>query len=77
MTSSPTHNVVIDKLDFDTERARSHLNDDSDASGPTGLLDDDESFFSVVAEGVVERDRRKMRRAVIRYLSFACAMLSW
>ncbi len=77
MAASPNHNVVIDKLDFDTERARSHHHDDSDASGPTGLLDDDESFFSIVAEGVVERDRRKMRWAVVRYLSFACAMLSW
>lgn len=77
MPSIQNHNGEIDKLDFDSHRPHSQHNDDSDASGPSGLLDDDESFFSIVAEGVVRRDRRSMQRAVLRYLSFACAILSW
>jgi len=70
-------NGSIDKLDFDSQRPHHQPNPDSDSSGPSNLLDDDESFFSNVAEGVMRRDRHSMQRAVVRYLSFACAMLSW
>jgi hypothetical protein len=74
----PKRNGSIDKLDFDSQRAQRQPNNDrDDSSGPSGLLDDDESFFSNVAEGVLQRHRRKMQRAVVRYASFACAMLSW
>ena len=30
-----------------------------------------------VAQGIIERDRIKMRREVTRVLSFVCAVLSW
>ncbi len=73
----PKRNGSIDKLDFDSQRAQRQPNNDRDDSSASGLLDDDESFFSNVAEGVLQRDRRKMQRAVVRYASFACAMLSW
>ncbi|KAI9870802.1 MAG: putative monocarboxylate transporter mch1, partial [Pleopsidium flavum] len=76
MTSTQNHNGGIDKLDFDSHRNHGQHNDDSDASGPSRLLDDDESFFSILAEGVVQRDRRSMQGTVMRYLSFACAILS-
>lgn len=77
MTSNEHHTGEIDKLDFDSHRANGQHNDDSDASASNRLLDDDESFFSIVAEGVVQRDRRSLQRAVMRYLSFGCAILSW
>lgn len=65
---------VIDKLDFDNNRQPPSTTDGSDAGG---LLRDDESFLSNVVEGVIERDRRKLRRQVIKYLSFVSAILSW
>ena len=77
--SSRSRNGGIDKLDFDSHshrQARS-TNNDSGMSSPHELLRDDESLLSIVVDGVIERDRRKMKRAVIKYLSFASAMLSW
>ena len=63
----------IDKLDFDDNR-RCSSTEGSDAGG---LLRDDESLLSNVVEGVLERDRRKMRRQVMKYVSFVSAILSW
>lgn len=64
----------IDKLDFDNNRRAPSTTDGSDAGG---LLRDDESLLSNVVEGVIERDRRKMRRQVTKYLSLVSAILSW
>ena len=70
----------IDKLDFDSNRRPPGSHDSLHASGPSGpsghLLRDDESFFSNIVDGIVERDRRKMRRHVLKYASFASAILS-
>lgn len=78
-SKSPNRSVNggIDKLDFDANRKKpaSSLHD-SEHSGPSGLLRDDESLLSDVVEGVIERDRRRMKRAVTKYLSFACAILN-
>ena len=41
------------------------------------LLDDDVDLMSEVAEGILERDRQRMRREVLRWMSFVCAVLSW
>ena len=76
-SSSRSRNNPIDKLDFDGHRKPTSVHDDSGMSSPNGLLRDDESLLSHVVEGVIERDRRKMRRAVTKYLSFACATLNW
>ncbi len=78
-SSSPSRSVNggIDKLDFDEHRKPVSTSAGSDDSGLEGLLRDDESLLSNVVDGVIERDRRKMRRAVVRYVSFACAILSW
>ena len=70
-------NAGIDKLDFDEHRKPASSNAGSEDSSPEGLLRDDESLLSNVVDGVIERDRRKMRRAVTKYVSFACAILSW
>lgn len=79
----PSHNLThssspqIDKLDFDSHRRRPTSHDSLQSSGPSGrLLRDDESFFSDIVDGIIERDRRKMRRQVIKYASFASAILS-
>ncbi len=67
----------IDKLDFDSHRRTPTSHDSLHSSGPSGhLLRDDESFFSNIVDGVIERDRRKMRRHVLKYASFASAILS-
>ncbi len=67
----------IDKLDFDTNRRPpSTVHDSTGPSSPTGLLRDDESFFSNIVDGVIERDRRNIRRQVLKYASFASAILS-
>ncbi len=77
---SPSRSVNggIDKLDFDENRKKpSSTHHGSEASGPSGLLRDDDSLLSDIVDGVIERDRRNMKRAVSRYSSFACAILSW
>ncbi|KAL8672398.1 MAG: hypothetical protein Q9168_003137 [Polycauliona sp. 1 TL-2023] len=63
----------IDKLDFDDNRQPPSTTDGSD---PGGLLRDDESLLSNVVDGVIQRDRRKLRRQAVKYLSFASAILS-
>ncbi|KAL8971799.1 MAG: hypothetical protein Q9197_003088 [Variospora fuerteventurae] len=63
----------IDKRDFDDNRHPSSTVDGSDTGG---LLADDESLLSDVVEGIIERDRRRMRRQVTKYLSFVSAILS-
>ena len=71
MSRSPSADGQIRTLDFDanrTVRAR-----DSQRS----LLDDDVDFMAEVAEGIIERDRIRMRREVMRVISFICAVLSW
>lgn len=75
-SSSRSATGRIDKLDFDSNRKTTPSNDGSEHSGPH-LLDDDESLLSDVVDGIIERDRRRMKRAVMRYLSFACAILNW
>ena len=64
-------NAQIHSLDFDANRTvRSQ---DSHRS----LLDDDVDLMNEVAEGIIERDRRRMRREATRVVSFVCAILSW
>lgn len=74
---SPSSTPHIDKLDFDSHRRPPTSRDSVHSSGPSGhLLRDDESFFSNIVDGIIERDRRKMRRHVLKYASFASAILS-
>ena len=76
--SSRSANGHIDKLDFDENRKKpSSTYNGSEQSGPSGLLRDEDSLLSDVVDGVIERDRRKMKRLVTKYLSFVCAILSW
>lgn len=41
------------------------------------FLSDDVSFMNEVAQEIVERDRRMMRRQVTRIASFVCAVFNW
>lgn len=71
--ASPDLNPRITALDFDSNRRhRPH----SHRSRPS-FGDDDFDFMGEVAQEIIERDRRKMRREVVRILSFICAVLSW
>lgn len=69
----------IDKLDFDTHRKSTSagVDDDSAFVGHGGLLRDDESLLSNIVEGVIESDRRKIRRTMAKNVSFAVAVLCW
>lgn len=71
MSRSPPSGGQIRILDFDANRTvRSH-------GSQRSLLDDDVDFMAEVADGIIERDREKMRREVLRVISFICAVLSW
>ncbi|RMZ85662.1 hypothetical protein DV737_g652, partial [Chaetothyriales sp. CBS 132003] len=60
----------IDSLDFDANAtvrsARSHRS----------LLDDDVDLMDELAQSIIERDRRRMQREVLRSVSFICALLN-
>lgn len=75
---SRSFNGHIDKLDFDENRKKpSSTHHGSDQSGPSGLLRDDDSLLSDVVDGVIERDRRELKRLIAKSWSFASAILSW
>ncbi|KAL8792131.1 MAG: hypothetical protein Q9195_005306 [Heterodermia aff. obscurata] len=76
---SRSFNGHIDKLDFDENRRKkpSSTHHGSDQSGPSGLLRDDDSLLSDIVDGVIERDRRKLKRLIAKSWSFASAILSW
>ena len=65
----------IDRLDFDLNRGTAR-SETSRRAGPS-LLDEDVDFMAEVAEGIVEKDRQRMRREVIRTSSFIWALLNW
>lgn len=55
-------------------RATSHR---SRLSAASRLSRSDDGLLSDVVEGIVERDRRKMHREVIRAVSFAWGVITW
>ena len=70
----------VQALDFDSNRKGGPPGASEDASGassPDGLLRDSESLLSNVVDGIVNKDRERMRMEVRRYLSYASAILSW
>ncbi|KAJ4991298.1 transporter mch1 [Stagonosporopsis vannaccii] len=66
----------IDKLDYPS--ARRPLLASSDASSTAASNDNSYagSFFEQVAEGVMERDRARLQRLALRWLSFAWAIVN-
>jgi len=69
----------IDKLDYHPGRPLLRPDDNGGGAGGNGHEDTSYagSFFEHVAEGIVDRDRAKMRREVLRYFSFCWAVLEW
>lgn len=55
--------------------AASHRSRLSTGSRPSRQSDD--GLLSDVVEGIVERDRRKMQKEVIRVISFAWGVITW
>jgi hypothetical protein len=79
-SSSQANHNHIDKLDFPPKRGEQQplLHDRPEPSpGPSHETSRSGSFFEQVAEGIQERDRAKMKQVVLRYGSFAAAILSW
>lgn len=67
----------IDKLDYHPGRPLLQPDDQGDTSSrPSHDNSYAGSFFEAIAEGVVEKDRARMRREVIRYVGFAWAILN-
>ncbi|KAF2145712.1 uncharacterized protein K452DRAFT_349169 [Aplosporella prunicola CBS 121167] len=76
----------IDKLDYHPPTSTTRLlqgedqldmSHTHDSSGrPSQATSYAGSFFEHVAEGILERDRQKMRHHVLRYGSFVCAVIS-
>jgi hypothetical protein len=60
----------------DSARSRpiSHYSRRSRDSGRGGS---DDGLLSDVVEGIVERDRRKMQKEVVRMISFAWGVVTW
>lgn len=59
----------IDAREFDPRQ--------NQISRDRGLLDDDVSFMNEVAQGIIDRDRRRMRREFTRTVSFMVAVMCW
>lgn len=73
-------NSSIDKLDY-KPGGRPLIHDHSnDASEPASRQSEERShagsFFNEVAEGIVEQDRAKMNKEVVRYFSFVWAIIN-
>jgi hypothetical protein len=67
-------NPPIDAREYSgSSTMRSHMFQESHRS----LLDDDIDLMSEVAEEILERDRWRIQRVVLRWLSFVCAVLCW
>lgn len=74
---------VVDKRDFDANR--SLLRDDTDSGGEEetrsrlsqSTWDSNDGLLNNVVEEIVERDRQKIAREVVRVASFAWGVISW
>lgn len=74
---------VVDKRDFDANR--SLLRDDTDSGGEEetrsrlsqSTRDSNDGLLNDVVEEIVERDRQKIAREVVRVASFAWGVISW
>ncbi|OCK78916.1 MFS monocarboxylic acid transporter-like protein [Lepidopterella palustris CBS 459.81] len=80
MPAPPAPSNGIDKLDYrpssDPRRPLLQPDAESDFSRPSQDTSYAGSFFDQVAEGIAERDRRKIQRQVVRWLSFVWAIIN-
>lgn len=79
---------VIDKRDFDTNRRPSeseaqedqgllHSRPESSFSASIRYTDNEDGLLNDVVDEIVERDRRKIAREVIRVCSFVWGIVTW
>lgn len=66
-----------DEAHIDAREYEPNRTTHSHGSHDRSLLDDDVSFMNEVAQGIIDRDRQKMRREVTRIASFVVAVLCW
>lgn len=70
--------TVIDKLDYHPGRPLLRPDDEADSpSRASGEHSYAGSFFEQVAEGILDRDRKRIRQQTMRYVSFAWAIVNW
>ena len=70
--------AVIDKLDYHPGRPLLRPDDGADSPGrASGEHSYAGSFFEQVAEGILDRDRKRIRQETMRYVSFAWAIVNW
>lgn len=68
----------IGRLDYHPRHPQLQDEEATESSGrPSDEFGHDGRFFEHVAEGILERDRARMRREVIRYGSFVIAIINW
>jgi len=75
-------NGHIDKLDFPAPDERRPLLQGNGGSadlspGRSHTTSCSGSFFEQVAEGIQERDRKRMQRQIARYGTFLVAIVNW
>ncbi|PSN59783.1 MFS general substrate transporter [Corynespora cassiicola Philippines] len=66
----------IGKLDYSPRRPLLHPDGDSESSRLSQNTSYAGSFFEQVAEGIMERDRERLRHQLVRWLSFAWAIVN-
>jgi len=78
ITGSGNDTSGIDRLDYHPGRPlRRHEDAGETSSHPSANHSYAGSFFEQVAEGIYNEDRAKMRREVLRYISFIWAIVVW
>jgi hypothetical protein len=80
-TKANGNGVIIDKRDFDASKPLLRDSSPDEHASSSGsrrrFLDEDEDFFSDVVDDIVERDRKRLKRELVKGFSFFCAVLSW
>lgn len=70
--------TVIDKLDYHPGRPLLRPDDETDSPGrASGEHSYAGSFFEQVAEGILDRDRKRIKQETMRYISFGWAIVNW
>jgi hypothetical protein len=67
----------VDKLDFERRPLLEPERGDTSPRASNGGPSYAGSFLDQVAEGIQARDREVFNRGLLRYVSFAVAILSW
>lgn len=68
----------VSNEEWNPDSARSRpISHYSRRSGDSGRGGSDDGLLSDVVDGIVERDRRKMHKEVVRVISFAWGVVTW